>query len=38
VEREKTRLKVNKWILNSEGAFDYVVDFSAAVGDPGNVA
>ncbi|EHL02072.1 hypothetical protein M7I_2027 [Glarea lozoyensis 74030] len=37
-EREKTRVKVNKWILNSGGAFDKVVDFAAAVGNPGNVA
>lgn len=37
-EREKTRVKVNNWILNSTGAFDYVVDFGKAVADPATVS
>ena len=31
--REKTRLRVNDWIMNS-GKFDYVVDFATAVANP----
>ncbi|QDS75518.1 hypothetical protein FKW77_005126 [Venturia effusa] len=32
-EREKTRMKVNKWLRES-GVFDFVVDFDAMVRDP----
>ena len=34
-EREKTRLRVNDWILNS-GRFDYALDFASVVQDPNN--
>ncbi|KAG9228289.1 SGNH hydrolase-type esterase domain-containing protein [Amylocarpus encephaloides] len=37
-EREKTRQRVNKWILNSGGVYDGVVDFDKAVRNEGNVA
>lgn len=37
-EREKTRQEVNEWIRESGGAFDGVIDFDKAVGDPGDPA
>ena len=34
-ERERTRLRVNDWILHS-GKFDYALDFASVVQDPSN--
>ncbi|PVH79267.1 SGNH hydrolase [Cadophora sp. DSE1049] len=35
-EREKSRKKVNDWILGKEAGFDAVVDFAKIVADPNN--
>ncbi|KAH7400328.1 SGNH hydrolase-type esterase domain-containing protein [Cadophora sp. MPI-SDFR-AT-0126] len=37
-ERERSRKRVNEWILGREAGFDAVVDFAGIVGDPGNVS
>lgn len=37
-EREKSRKKINEWILSKEAGFDAVVDFAKIVADPANVS
>ncbi|KAH7327512.1 SGNH hydrolase-type esterase domain-containing protein [Rhexocercosporidium sp. MPI-PUGE-AT-0058] len=37
-EREKSRNRVNEWILSKEAGFDAVVDFAKIVGDPANTS
>jgi lysophospholipase L1-like esterase len=37
-EREKSRKKVNEWILSKDAGFDAVVDFAKIVADPANVS